>query len=275
MNAVDVALRSGAARLLSGRRFPRRLGLDFAGEIDAVGPGVTGWRQGDRVWGGVRGFTRGQNGAAADYVLVPRTQLSLAPAGIDLVTAAALPGVGVTALIALQRHARLREGQRMLLRGAAGGFGSAALQLAASLGVHVTAVAGARHLDALRELGAKEVLDRRLIHPGDLPGYDVVVDGVGTDLAAYRRLAPRTVTIAFAQPGALATVAASTVFGSRRIRSFSGRLRAADLATLTQRVNDGHLQPVVAGVYPLEEAAEAHRRQEAGGNLGKLVISSL
>ncbi|WP_432969853.1 NAD(P)-dependent alcohol dehydrogenase [Dactylosporangium sp. CA-233914] len=274
MNAIDVTLRSGALRLVSGRRFPRRLGVDFAGEVDATGPGVTGWRRGDRVWGGVLGYERGQAGAAADYVLVPHAQLSPAPAGIDLITAAALPAVGVTALVAL-RHARLREGQRMLLRGAAGGFGSAAVQLAASLGAHVTAMASARHLDALRDLGAKEALDRRVIQPRDLPTYDVVVDAVGTDLAAYRRLAPRTVTIAYGRAGALAGIAASTVFGPRRIRSFRGRLRAADLALLTQRVEAGHLRPIVAGVYPLEEAARAHRQMEAGGNLGKLVIRPL
>ncbi|AOS66041.1 zinc-binding dehydrogenase [Actinoalloteichus hymeniacidonis] len=115
-----------------------------------------------------------------------------------------------------------------------------------------------RHLDALRRLGANEILDRRAVRPVELPSYDVVVDAVGTELAAYRRLAARTVTIAFPSPAVLADIAASRVFGSRRIRTFSGRIRA-------------ELRPVVAGSFPLEETA-AHRRLETGGNLGKLVI---
>ncbi len=121
--------------------------------------------------------------------------------------------------------------------------------------------------------GRVVALDHRTTDPADLPGFDVVVDAVGTSLPAYRRLARRTVTItAFGQPSALLATAASTIHGSRRIRTFGGKLLAPGPAALAAHVESGEVQPVVAGIHRLDQAAEAHRRAEAGGNLGKQII---
>ncbi|XVU28376.1 NADP-dependent oxidoreductase [Actinoplanes sp. CA-054009] len=270
VNAIDTVLRAGRLRLITGRRFPRGVGLDFAGVVDASESPAH--RPGDRVWGTIPGHPRNPAGAAAEYVVTTPAHLAVAPPGVDLADLAALPGVGVTALIALRDHARLKDGQTVLIRGAAGGFGTAALQLAHAAGAHVTALASARHLPALRALGADAVLDRATTDPARLDHFDVLLDAAGTGLPAFRRRATRTVTIAWGSIPTLLTIAASTVHGPGRIRSFSATPAHADLSLLADHVTRGHLRPVIAGRFPLSAAADAHTAFERGGALGKWLI---
>ncbi|XVV15556.1 NAD(P)-dependent alcohol dehydrogenase [Actinoplanes sp. CA-131856] len=270
VNAIDTVLRAGRLRLVTGRRFPRGTGLDFAGVVDTSES--PDYAPGDRVWGTIPNHPRNPNGAAAEYVVTTPAHLAAAPPGVDLADLAALPGVGVTALIALRDHARLRPGQTVLIRGAAGGFGTAVLQLAHAAGAEVTALASARHLPALRALGADAVLDRATTDPAHLEHFDVILDAAGTGLPAFRRRAARTVTIAWGSIPALLTIAASTVHGSRRIRSFSAAPAHADLALLTEHVARGDLSPIIAGRFPLSGAADAHTAFERGGALGKWLI---
>ncbi|MEU4579573.1 NAD(P)-dependent alcohol dehydrogenase [Nonomuraea sp. ATR24] len=269
--------RAGRVRLVTDtieRGFPKRVGLDFAGEVAALGPGVSGLAPGTRVWGGLpRTF-----GSAAEYVAVRPRQLALAPAGLDLVEAAALPGVGTTAITALRDKARLRAGERLLVRGGSGGVGSVAVQLGRALGAHVTALAGTRSLDLVRELGADEALDYATTEPAALGPFDVILDTVGTRLPDFRRLlAPggRMVAIAFDidRPlASLAAIAASTVYGPRRMRFFSGNPKHRLFADLTRYVESGAIRPVVDTVFPLSGIAAAHRALETGGVRGKIVI---
>ncbi|MZD04385.1 zinc-binding dehydrogenase [Streptomyces sp. SID5785] len=275
VNGGELAARAGRVRLLTGRRFPQRVGLDLTGEVAGLGAGTTGFTAGDRVWG-VLGRTSGF-GSAAEYVAVPAERLGQVPAGLDLVAAAALP-VATTAVTALGDKAGLRPGERLLVRGAAGGVGNAAVQLGRALGAEVTALARAANLDFVRDLGAHEALDHRAVTPAGLGRYDVIVDTAGSDLTAHRRLlAPggRMVTIAFdlSRPVAsLGAIAASAVHGSSRIRFFSGNPLRADLDALARHVEAGELRPAVDTVFPLKETAAAHRALEAGGVRGKYVV---
>lgn len=267
VNGGEVMGRDGRLKLLLGRRFPKRVGIDFAGEV-VSGPGFA---PGAHVWGGL---PRGRFGSAAEYVVVRPRQLAPSPAGLDPVRAAALPGVGTTAITALRDKARLRPGERLLVRGASGGVGSVAVQLGKACGAHVTALTGARTVDFVRELGADEVIDYRT-DPADLGRYDVVLDTRGSTPAAYRRLlAPggRMVGIAFRSAADVGYVLASAVFGSRRVRFFSGNPTSELFADLTALVESGALRPVVDTVHPLSAVAEAHRALEAGGVRGKHVI---
>ncbi|NJP88367.1 NAD(P)-dependent alcohol dehydrogenase [Nonomuraea sp. FMUSA5-5] len=276
LNGGELHGRAGKVRPvteLMQRGWPKRMGLDFTGEVVALGEGATAPKVGDRVWG-VLGRTFGSN---AEYVAVRPRRLSLAPTGLDLVEAAALP-VGTTAITALRDKARLRPGERLLVRGASGGVGVVAVQLGKALGAHVTALAGARNLDLVRDLGADEAYDYATTAPADLGRFDVVMDTVGTDHPAYRRLltpSGRMVAIAFdlGRPAAsLAYIAASTVHGSRRVRAFSGDPSHRLFADLARYVERGDLRPVVDTVFPLEEVAKAHRALEAGGVRGKIVL---
>ncbi|MFD7895257.1 NAD(P)-dependent alcohol dehydrogenase [Streptomyces sp. NPDC059743] len=275
VNGHDVIVRSGELKFVSGRRFPIGVGLDFAGTIVATGAGVEGFRAGERVWGMVHPRERHITGGAAEYVVVPVDRIGPAPAGVSAVDAASLVVAGATALIALRDSVHLATGERVLVRGAAGGVGTAAVQLAHALGCHVTALARDRHAQILVGLGADEVLDYGSTTSDRIGPFDVIVDTVGTELNCYRsRLAKggRMVTVGLS-PSALAAIAASSVYGPRRIRTFSANPGTAVLRDLADHVTSGALRPVVDSVYPLADIAAAHQAFERGGIVGKHVVA--
>ncbi|MEO6086852.1 MAG: NAD(P)-dependent alcohol dehydrogenase [Umezawaea sp.] len=272
VNGGELHMRSGKLKLLSPRGFPKRTGIDFAGEVVTAAQGVPGPKVGDRVWGMVASPLAG--GATAEYVAVRPRRLSPRPAGLDLVEAAALP-VGTTAITALRDHARLKPGERLLVRGAAGGVGSIAVQLGRSYGAHVTALASAKNLDLVRELGADEAFDYRTTGPAELGEFDVVLDTFGSQLRAYRGLlgpGGRMVAIAVRSVADAGYILGSTAFGPRRARFFSGNPTHALFAELTRLVESGAIRPVVDTVHELGDIAEAHRALERGGVRGKHVI---
>ncbi|MEU9889279.1 NAD(P)-dependent alcohol dehydrogenase [Sphaerisporangium sp. NPDC051011] len=276
VNSGELLARSGRSRLLTGRKFPQGIGQDFTGEVAALGTGAIGVAVGDQVWGivgRVSGFR-----SAAEYVTVRPERLGRVPDGLDLVAAAALPVTATTAVTALRDKAALRPGERLLIRGAAGGVGNAAVQLGQAYGAEVTALTRAANLDFVRTLGAHHAVDHRTVSPAELGLFDVVLDTVGTDLSTFRRLlrpGGRMVTVAvdLTRPAAwLGSIAASAVHGRGRVRFFSGNPRRALLDDLARLVGKGKMRPVVDTVFPLEETAAAHRALEAGGVRGKYVV---
>jgi 2-desacetyl-2-hydroxyethyl bacteriochlorophyllide A dehydrogenase len=274
VNGHDVMVRSGGLKMVSGRKFPLGTGLDFAGVVAAAGPGAGSYRAGDRVWGTVHPRQRHVTGAAAEYVTVPADRVAPAPAGITPSDAASLVVAGTTALIALRDSTRLASGERVLVRGAAGGVGTAAVQLAHAVGGHVTALARDRHARALGDLGADLVLGYDAT-PEQTGSFDVIIDTPGSELECYRRRLTRNgrmVTVGLS-PSALAAIALSTVHGSRRIRTFSANPDTAILEDLAGYVASGALRPVVSGVFPLADIAAAHQAFSRGGILGKHVIT--
>lgn len=283
VNGGELILRAGRLpRWLVRGPFPRRIGLDFAGEIAEVGSAVDGYAIGDRVWGLLdeRPDENGQMlGSLAEYVAVLPTQVSLAPANLSPIEAVTVLVGGLTALIALRRKAAMRSGERLLVRGASGGVGSAAVQLGTALGAHVTGLASTNNLDFVSGLGADDVYDYRSTQPEQLGPFDVVLDTVGTQMHRYRRrlaaggrmVAARFDTDHIVQ--SLAGIAASAVHGRERIRFFRGHPEHALLAELARMADDGALLPVADEVYPLSRVAQAHRRLEEGGVRGKVVIT--
>jgi NADPH:quinone reductase-like Zn-dependent oxidoreductase len=279
VNGHDTIVRAGGLRIVSGRRFPIGIGLDFAGVVAATGADIdghhVGHRVGDRVWGTVHPRRRHTVAAAAEYVVVSADRVGAAPAGISPVEAASLVVAGATALTALRDTARLASGERVLVRGAAGGVGTAAVQLAHAMGGHVTALARDRHAGALRDLGADEVLDYHTTTADQIGPYDVILDTVGSQLNRYRRRLTRSgrmVTIGLSA-AALATIAASSVHGARRVRTFSANPHNAVLRDLADYVTSGALRPVVHSVHPLADIALAHQAFEQGGVVGKHMVT--
>lgn len=281
VNGGELVGRAGGLRLLMlGSPFPRGTGLDFAGEVEAIEGDAGGLAAGDRVWGLLprNQYAAGRGGSAAEYVSVPLDHVSRSPANLDLVSAAALPAVGTTAITALRDIARVREGERLLVRGASGGVGSVAVQLGKALGARVTGLASAPNLDLVTELGAHEVIDYTTVRPADLGCFDVIIDTAGSELSAYRRLlgtGGRMVTIT-PDPRHLlrsaAYLADSTVYRDRRVRIFFGAPRRELFADLTAYVESGAIRPVIDTIYPLADVAAAHRALEARGTRGKRVI---
>jgi len=275
VNGHDAIVRKGELKIMTGSRFPIGVGLDFAGVVAATGTGVPEHRVGNRVWGTVHPRKRHSTGGTAEYVVVPADRVGLVPENLSPGEAASLTVAGVTALIALRDTVRLRDHERVLVRGAAGGVGTAAVQLARVMGGHVTALARDRHAKALIGLGAEQVLDYGDTAAEEIGPYDVILDTVGAGLRPYRsRLARggRMVTVGLS-PGGLATIALSGVHGSRRIRTFSANPRTTVLDDLAGHVTSGALRPVVDEVYPLGDVAAAHRAFERGGVMGKHVIA--
>ncbi|MFF3172357.1 NAD(P)-dependent alcohol dehydrogenase [Streptomyces sp. NPDC057900] len=274
LNGGELYGRAGKVRLVTGRRFPQRTGIDFAGEIAALGPSVTGVRVGEQVWG----VLPRRMGSAAEYVAVPARKVSPAPANLTPEQAVSLVAGGTTSLTALVDKAALKPGERLLVRGGSGGVGSVGVQIGKLLGARVTALAGAKNLDFVRGLGADEAFDYRTTGPAELGAFDVVLDTVGTLHRDFRRLlAPggRMVAVSFDIEHtfrSLAYLLASARHGSGRVRFFSGNPDTELLTRLARYAEDGSIRHVVDTVRPLADIADAHRALEAGGVRGKHIL---
>jgi NADPH:quinone reductase-like Zn-dependent oxidoreductase len=215
-------------------------------------------------------------GAVADYLLVTANRIAPRPTQLNAVDAASLVVTGTTALRALQDIAKVRAGEQVLIRGAAGGVGLAAVQIAVALQATVTTLSSGKDIDTLRDLGVTHPRDYRQSTPGDLGDYDVIFDTVGTQLMTYRRHLTRSgrmVTIAFTSATAFAEIAASSIHGPRRIRAFSSDAKRDLLERLSTLVTAGTLRPHVADTFGMNDIAAAHLAQQTGGQLGKQVIS--
>jgi len=278
VNPIDTIIRSGKLKFRTGKVFPKRIGIDFSGRITDVGAKAEGFALGDRVWGVMPlNVEKGVGqGSAADYVTITPDRLAIQPANVDPIEAAAASSVGGVALITLEDRAALKPGERILIRGAAGGVGCMAVQLAKSLGAHVTVLASARDLDFLTTLGADEAHDYRSVDASDLEPFDVILDLVGTQLRRYRRLLTsrgRMFCLAITGLSAILYIFISKVHGSKRVRFFSAAPMADTMRKLTSLVESGTLRPIVHGVHSILDIAEAHRSIEAGGGRGKRVIA--
>jgi NADPH:quinone reductase-like Zn-dependent oxidoreductase len=276
VNGADIAVRAGKLKLVTGRSFPRGAGFDFAGEVVEAANDVNGLAAGDEVWGFLDGARHGgPSGAAAEYVIAPAEGMSRRPHTISAVEAAAISAVGASAIGVLRDAVRLRAGERVLVRGANGGVGTAAVQVAGALGGRVTALASGPHLDRLRDLGAVEAFDYHTADPRELGRFDVVVDPVARNMRAYRRLlAPkgRMAAMAIGSPGDVAYLVASRIHGRRRVRFIQSPPTAELLTALASYVDSKAVIPVVDSVYPLDDIVTAHRSLEASGGFGKRVV---
>ena len=264
-------------RLAFGIRRPRRrvLGQELAGDVESVGKDVRSFGTGDRVFAA----TGIGLGAHAEYICLrenPRTgAIATMPANLGYEEAAAIPYGGVEALLFL-RKADVRSGQRVLVNGAGGSFGTFAVQLAKVLGAHVTAVDSAPKLEMLRTIGADRVIDyAREDFTASPETYDVIFDVVrGTPSARMVRSLTENGWLLMANPGFLQIVRARwAARGSRQRVSFAASgVNNEDLAHLRGLVEAGRLHPVIDRRFPLEQIVEAHRHAESGQKLGNVVV---
>jgi NADPH:quinone reductase-like Zn-dependent oxidoreductase len=274
LNPKDVFTLKGRLRLLSGRRFPKVVGLDLAGEVAAVGPSAGAFRAGDRVFGFLSGFAA-VRGSVAELALAPARWLAPMPRCASFEQAAAVALAGSTALQALRDVARLRPGDRLLVNGASGGVGAPAVQLAKLLGAVVTTTSSAARMDLCRSLGADEALDHaRGEHLSGGRTYRVVFDVFGNlSLSAARpALRPGGVFVTTVPSRRILLDALRTPLGPVRARLVRVQPRTDDLESLARYVDDGRLRPQVDRVFPLEESAEAVRYLERRCAHGKVLV---
>ncbi|NJC68495.1 NAD(P)-dependent alcohol dehydrogenase [Planosporangium thailandense] len=268
-------------RAAFGLRRPRMRirGMDLAGRVEAVGPGVTRFRPGDEVFGSYAG-------AYAEYACGPQDRFAPKPARLTFEQAAAVPISAVTALQGLRDLGRVRPGQTVLVLGAAGGVGTFAVQLAKYLGAQVTAVCSGGKAELVRSLGADAVIDytREDITDGGRC-YDVILDIAGNrPLRQLRRvLAPRgTLVIAGGEGGGRwlggvdrqLRAQVLSAFTGQRLRGLMSRQRPDDLLLLRDLLESGDVTPVIDRTYPLSEVPEAIRYLRSGQARGKVVITA-
>lgn len=285
VNPADVFLTTGRPammRFVLGLRRPKPAtrGQDVAGTVVAVGADVTTFRPGDEVYG--EGDFGTSTGSYAEYARLPHTVLAPKPARLTFAQAGAVPMVGLTARRALQ-VARVGAGQRVLVIGASGGVGHAAVQLAVALGAEVTGVCSTRNVELVHGLGATHVVDYTREDVAELTErYDVVLDNVArVPLRRLRRLlTPRGTLLMNSGHGGrvlgplprMARGAVLSLVGPHTIRPFTMSPTTADLVALTELIDAGALTPVVERTYPLAEAAAAVEHVAGGHVAGKVVV---
>jgi NADPH:quinone reductase-like Zn-dependent oxidoreductase len=254
-------------------------GMDVAGTVEALGPGVTRFSPGDEVYGELR------SGAYAEYAVAAEDALAPKPADLGFAEAAAVPVAGVTALQGMRDAGGVRAGHRVLVHGASGGVGTFAVQVAKSLGAHVTGVCSTRNLDLVRSIGADQVVDytREDFTRGERL-YDVILDLVGDrPLAACRRvLRPDGVYVASTgRPGGavlgplpyIARVALSSLRGGPKMKVLATKPNAADLEALSRLIETGQVTPVIDRAVSLQQAVDALAHLGEGHARGKSVVT--
>jgi NADPH:quinone reductase-like Zn-dependent oxidoreductase len=269
-------------RLDAGLRRPEniRLGVDFAGTVEAVGANVTRLEPGDDVFGG-------EFGAFGEYVAVHQDwAIVKKPAEVSFEQAASAPIAAVTALQALRDRGKVQPGERVLINGASGGVGTFAVQLAGHFGAHVTGVCSTRNLDLVRSLGADEVIDytqQDFTESGEK--YDLILDMVGNrTLSDMRRVMTpggRAVLIGGGGPdagnwiGPLWTPIKAMLYSpfvDEEFLPFLSQLDHDDLTLLGNLMQDGTVTPVIDRRYSLAEVPDAVRYVEEGHARGKVII---
>ncbi|MGE3619934.1 MAG: NAD(P)-dependent alcohol dehydrogenase [Acidimicrobiia bacterium] len=269
------------ARLGLGLRRPklRVRGLDVAGVVETVGSAVEGVSLGDEVFGVA-------DGSFAELAVARAAKVAPKPTSLDFTEAAALPISGLTALQALRDVAAVQAGQRVLVIGAGGGVGTCAVQIAKSMGAHVTAVCSTGKRDLVRSIGADDVIDyTREDFTDGQTRWDVIVDTAG-------RRALRALRRALTAKGTLVVVGGDgggrwtggffrgmlggpllSPFVGQKLRSLISKEKREDLIALAELVERGELAPVIDRTFPLRAAADAIRYLAQGHPAGKVVVT--
>jgi NADPH:quinone reductase-like Zn-dependent oxidoreductase len=256
----------------------QRLGVDFAGTVEAVGPAVRQFRPGDAVFGGA-------GGAFGEYVTVREAgSVARIPEGVGFEQAATLPIAAVTALQALRDDGGLQAGEKVLINGASGGVGTFAVQIAKALGAEVTGVSSTRNLELVRSLGADDMVDyTKEDYTRGSRRFDLIVDLVGNHSpSAHRRALTPTGRLVIVGGGAgdwlgpfwnpLKAVVLS-LFVDQTLKPMLARIDPDGLATLAEMVASGQVTPVIDRRYPLAEVPAAIRYSEEGRARGKIIVT--
>jgi NADPH:quinone reductase-like Zn-dependent oxidoreductase len=249
----------------------RILGGDIAGQVEAVGSGVTQFKPGDEVYANL--LDHG-SGGFAEYVSVPVDVMSSKPANLSYEEAAAVPMAGVTALQGLRHHGDIQPGQQVLINGASGGIGTFAVQIAKSYGAEVTGVTSTRNLELVRSLGADHVVDYTT---SDLFGrgrrYDLILDTIGNlSVGDLRRGLNERGKVAVVGFTTVAKLIGVSLRGGKDVAQVSAHVTAEGLESLSRLIEAGKVRPQIDRRYPFTEIPAAIRYLEQGHARGKVVV---
>ncbi len=250
------------------------LGVEFAGDVEALGKDVTRFKEGDRVFGTPPWM---RFGTYAEYLCVPEDDMVASkPANLTYEEAAAVPFMGLGALYFL-REGNIQSGDRVLIYGASGSLGTNAVQLAKHFGAEVTGVCSTKNLEMVKSLGADRVIDytkEDFAASGEI--YDVVFEAVGkSSFSACIQSLKEGGVLLTANPGLSDMVRAkwTSMRSSKKVIGGTAHTSPQDLMFLKELVEAGKLRPVIDRRYPLEQIVEAHRYVDTGHKKGNVVIT--
>ncbi len=261
------------SRLTLGLMRPkhRTLGVDVAGRIESVGPGVTTRSPGDEVYGNLleHGY-----GGFAEYVSAPVDALAPKPASLSYPDAAAVPMAGVTAFQGLRHHGEIHPGHRVLINGGSGGVGTFAVQIAKSYGPDLTVVTSATNVDPVRSLGADHVVDYATTDFVDIgQRYDLILDTVGNRTAPDLRRAladgGKAAVTGFSN---MTNLLSTSLRGGKDVTQVKAHVGSEDLNHLSSLVDAGKMRPVVDRTVGFSEVPAAIAYVENGHARGKVVV---
>jgi len=267
-------------RLMSGLGKPDdiRMGVDYAGTVEAIGANVTTFKPGDEVFGG-------RDGAFAQYVTVGADRaIALKPANMSFEQAASVGIAGITALQALRDKGLLQSGQRVLINGASGGVGTFAVQIAKSFGAEVTAVCSTRNVELVQSIGADHVFDyKKEDYTDSGEQYDLIIDNVGNHgLLANRSVLTadgKLVMIGGAKGNWIAPMLGPikalmlSPFVNQELLLILAEFSQGDLNVLGDLMQSGAMTPVIDRTYSLYELPEAIAYSEEGHARGKIIVT--
>jgi NADPH:quinone reductase-like Zn-dependent oxidoreductase len=247
------------------------LGVDVAGQVEAVGGGVTRFQPGDEVYANLldHGY-----GGFAEYVSVPATAMALKPANLSFEEAAAVPMAAVTALQGLRHHGDIQPAQKVLINGASGGVGTFAVQIAKAYGAEVTAVTSTGNLDLVRSLGADHVLDYTTTDfVGSGRRYDRILDTVGNrSVPDLRRALAEGGKAAVTGFTSVAKLLGVSLRGGKDIAMVQAHVTTRDLELLSELIAAGKVRPQIDRRYPFAEIPAAIAYLEQGHATAKVVV---
>ena len=253
----------------AGTRMGQVPGTDVSGVIDTLGDGVSGWKVGEQVLG----FAR-QSGSYAEYAVIPVSSLARKPKALSFEEAAGVPIAAETAYRALHEAGGIKSGQTVLIHGAAGGVGSAAVQIARAAGARVIGTASANNLEFLKSIGADQVIDYTAHKFEDVgKNVDLVLNTANAETTS------RSIAIV-REGGVLVTIVGTTdaaACAAAKIRCTrpdrtTGASNAEMLARIGELADAGKFRVHVEGVYPMADAAKAWEKSREGHTRGKLII---
>jgi NADPH:quinone reductase-like Zn-dependent oxidoreductase len=248
------------------------LGVDVAGQVEAVGSDVTRFKPGDEVYANLldHGY-----GGFAEYVSVPVAVMSSKPANLSFEEAAAVPMAAVTALQGLRRHGDLRPTQRILINGATGGVGSFAVQIAKASGAEVTAVTSTRNLDLVRSLGADHLVDYTTTDfARGGRRYDRILDTVGNrSVPDLRRALAEGGKAAVTGFTSVARLLGVSLRGGKDVAQVQAHVTSGDLELLSELIEAGKVRPQIDRRYPFAEIPAAIAYLEQGRARAKVVVA--
>ena len=264
------------SRLVFGIGKPKKtiLGVEFAGEIETTGKDVTLFQKGDQVFG----IDGAGMGAYAEYKCIPETGgLAIKPANLTYEEAAVIPNGALTALTFLRNLGNIQRGQKILVNGASGSVGSAAIQIAKYFGAEVTGVCSAANMELVKSLGADQVIDytRQDFTKSD-ETYDIIFDTVGKTSFSSCKNALKQKGLYLAGAGGLrefGQMAWTSMTGGKKVIAGVAPNRVEDLVFLKELLEAGKLKPVIDRRYSLEQTAAAHRYADTGHKRGSVVIT--